>query len=382
MADKKMRLPNGYGSVTKLSGRRRKPYVARVTLGWDVDQQEETVKQRRVTLGTYKTKAEALEALSEYRANPYDIQDANITLNQLYERWSAEYFATIEPSGTRSVSAAWKYCHVLYSMPVKDVRARHIKGIMEDAYIVREKGKDAGQKVMASPETKKRIKSIFNMLLDYAVEYEIIDRNYSRTFDISDDIIREAKERETPHIIFNREEMAALWDALWKVDYVDWILIHCYSGWRPQELSRILLSDIDLDAGTIKGGMKTEAGRGRIVPIHPRIRDLIIRNMERAESYGSDHLFNDPFNCRSGNHIHLTYDKYRHRFDRTMELLGFPEGHRAHDPRKTFVTMAKRAEMDEYAIKLIIGHHIEDLTERVYTQRDVEWLKEEIRKIP
>ena len=55
-----MKLPNGYGSVTKLSGNRRKPYLARVTLGWITDEQTGKTVQNRVPLGTFKTKKEAL----------------------------------------------------------------------------------------------------------------------------------------------------------------------------------------------------------------------------------------------------------------------------------------------------------------------------------
>ena len=56
-----MKLPNGYGSVTKLSGNRRKPYLARVTLGWTTDEQTGKTVQNRVPLGTFKTKKEALQ---------------------------------------------------------------------------------------------------------------------------------------------------------------------------------------------------------------------------------------------------------------------------------------------------------------------------------
>lgn len=55
--------------------------------------------------------------------------------------------------------------------------------------------------------------------------------------------------------------------------------------------------------------------------------------------------------------------------------------HKPHDGRKTFVTMAKKAKMDEYAIKYIVGHAINDITESVYTERQNEWLMEEIKKI-
>ena len=60
-----MKLPNGYGSVTKLSGNRRKPYLARVTLGWITDEQTGKTVQNRVPLGTFKTKKEALQALAD-----------------------------------------------------------------------------------------------------------------------------------------------------------------------------------------------------------------------------------------------------------------------------------------------------------------------------
>ena len=35
--DKNMKLPNGYGSVVKMSGKRRKPYMVRKTIGWHLD---------------------------------------------------------------------------------------------------------------------------------------------------------------------------------------------------------------------------------------------------------------------------------------------------------------------------------------------------------
>lgn len=50
--------------------------------------------------------------------------------------------------------------------------------------------------------TKSRIKSIFNLMLDYALEYEIVDRNYARTFNLSDDIIKEKAEAKRQHIPF------------------------------------------------------------------------------------------------------------------------------------------------------------------------------------
>ena len=53
-------------------------------------------------------------------------------------------------------------------------------------------------------------------------------------------------------------------------------------------------------------------------------------------------------------------------------------------PRKichTFITLAKEAEMNEYCLKLIIGHDINDVTERIYTHRTTKNLRTEIEKI-
>lgn len=43
--------------------------------------------------------------------------------------------------------------------------------------------------------------------------------------------------------------------------------------------------------------------------------------------------------------------------------------------------MAKKYKVDEYAIKYMVGHVISDITEKVYTNRSRERLKEKIEKI-
>jgi integrase len=39
-----------------------------------------------------------------------------------------------------------------------------------------------------------------------------------------------------------------------------------YSGWRISELLNLKTADVDLQAGTMKGGTKTKAGKNRVVP--------------------------------------------------------------------------------------------------------------------
>lgn len=376
-----MKLPNGYGGVSKLSGKRRKPYMARITTGWEYDEDTDTFKQLRPSLGTFAKKEQALHALDEYHQDPYDIKKWCTTLEQLYCSWTNKYFEKLKSdSSSRTIICAWKYCKPLYSMRVKDLRAFHIKELMDNAYIISDRGATKGQRVEATAGTKARIKSLFNLMLDYALEYEVVRTNYARTFDISDEIIQEKESQKRSHIIFPEDEREILWENVGVLKFVDWILIQTYMGWRPQELAILKLDEVNLDEWYIQGGMKTASGKQRCVPIHTRIKDLVQKNYDEAVSLGSEFLFNDP---ASRNGMKMTYDKYAYRFNEViLERLKLNPDHRPHDPRTTFVTMAKRAGVDEYAIKLMVGHKIQDITEGTYTKRDIEWMREDLEQMP
>ena len=175
--------------------------------------------------------------------------------------------------------------------------------------------------------------------------------------------------------------MQKLWNNLYNVDYVDVLLIQCYSGWRPQELGLLKIENVDLDNWFITGGMKTDAGKDRIVPVHPKIRSLVKYRYQEAQKLGSEYLINCTDTKTHRSSLKLTYDKYRHRVDKIIEQLELNPDHRAHDGRIQFATMAGDAKMNEYAVKRIMGHKIKDITENTYTKRKKEWLMEEILKI-
>ena len=204
--------------------------------------------------------------------------------------------------------------------------------------------------------------------------------NYARTFDISEEIVKEKEEAKRSHIIFTDAEMNALWENVGKAPYVDWILMQCYMGWRPQELATLRLDEINLDEWYMQAGMKTPAGKQRIVPIHTRVRNLLIKNYKFALSIGSEYLLNDKGQTHAGS-WKLTYDKYANRFKKVMAQLNLNPEHRPHDPRITFITRCKKANVDEYALKEMVGHSIQDITESVYTVRDVEWLRSDLEKM-
>lgn len=369
---RRMRLPNGFGRITEIKGQNlRNPFRVMVTIGHD--EYGHPIGKPLKPKSYFATYNEAYAALVEYNKNPYDLS-SSITVSELYAKWSKEYFKTLKSlSSERTITAAWKYCSSVYNMRASDLRARHIKGCMEEGTAIVK-----GEEKHPTPSVKSRIKSVFNLMLDYALEYEIVDRNYARTFEISKDIIRERENAKRGHIPFSDEEIRKLWDNVDKVDYVDVLLIQCYSGWRPQELGLIELKNVDLESGTMIGGIKTEAGTNRVVPIHSKIQGLVKKRYDEAVRLGSKYLIN----CSEGkNSTTLSYDKYSGRFIKIRERLGLNPEHRPHDGRMHFVTQAKKSGVDEYAIKYIVGHAINDVTEKVYTKREIDWLKSEIEKI-
>ena len=74
-----MKLPNGYGTVYKLSGKRRNPWIARKTTGWEIDPKTGKAKQRYVTIGYYPTRKDALNALAEFKRGSNGVVEVKFT---------------------------------------------------------------------------------------------------------------------------------------------------------------------------------------------------------------------------------------------------------------------------------------------------------------
>ena len=372
-SNKRRRLPNGFGQISEIKNRNlRNPFRAMVTVGKTPD--GKPICKPLKPESYFATYNDAYAALVEYNKNPYDLEPS-ITMQELYDKWLPEYEKTVK--STKSATSAWAYCSGVYKMRVMDIRARHVKGCMEEGVAV-----IRGKEQHPTATMKNQIKSLFNLMLDYALEYELVDRNYSRTFKLTEETVKEIQSVKKEHIAFADEEMDLLWANASSKQGIDILLIQCYSGWRPQELGLLELKDVDLENWTFQGGMKTDAGENRVVPIHSRIQDLVLRKYQEAEALGSPYLLNwaDP-NNRNRKNLKLTYARYQKAFERIRDELKLNPNHRPHDGRTHFVTMAKRYGVDEYAIKYMVGHKISDITEKVYTRREFAWLREEIEKI-
>lgn len=370
----------GEGSVTY--DRRRKRYRARVTVGWETNEETGRTKQIVKTLGSnYKTKGEATSALAEYLKNPFDLNNKDITFEQLYKKWFDEYIDTDEHESIKyRVKAAYKYCSLIYKKKFREITIIDMKDCIYKGTATCVRGKYKGEQRLASPQSKETIKYLFNHIYDYALEARIVERNYAREFTLDKKVFQEKEKNYKSKVPFSKEEIDKLWKSIEFVPFADMIVYACYSGWRPTELIKLKIKDVDLKNGFVKGGMKTSAGKNRLVPIHPLVSSIVEKYYKEAKSVGSDYLFND-INNKLG--IGLSYDQYLSRFNKVMNILHFRTEITPHYTRHTFITKAKSREvnMNEYVLKIIVGHDVGDLTEHVYTHRELNDLKEEMNKI-
>lgn len=108
----------------------------------------------------------------------------------------------------------------------------------------------------------------------------------------------------------------------------------------------------------MRGGVKSEAGKNRIVPIHPLIFDLLKKRMDSEEEY----IYKKTLFC------------FRDIFKKAMAKLGMD--HIVHETRHTFRSLLDSAGGNKICIDLIMGHSIQGGTgEKVYTHKTVEDLK-------
>lgn len=358
-----LKMPNGFGSIQKLSGKRRNPWRVRKTDGFIFDPETGKAKQKYINIGYYPTREEAMQALSNYNQNPYDVKTNNLTFEELYNLYYPEKVKTLKNiDSSRNLVMCFNHSKSLHRMKIQDIRPIHMEKEIEAADM--------------SNNSKQKIKAFYNGIFDYAVANGFVEKNYARMMYALGNTIKTVAKTEEDKKPFTTEEIQKLWDNADVLQFIDIVLIQIYGGWRIGELFKIQLTDINIEEGYIIGGSKTEAGINRCVPIHKDIMHLVKNRMADAERLGSNYLFNDPASRTS---VHLTADKFQKRFKKIMSALGM--NHNSHDCRETFATCAKDSNIDKFIVKRILGHKIADVTEAVYTKRNAAELKQEMDKI-
>lgn len=177
---------NGTGSIKKLSGNRRKPFAVLITTKYENNAVDMSKKQIQKVLGTYETRELAMKALNEYNSNPYDIEKETITFVSVYESWLVRYYADIKNDSTkRSNMSAFNHSKPLHDMVFNSITITNMKDTINAAKV--------------GSATKGRMKSLYNLLYDFAVESGITTDNKARNFTmkgLQKRIIRERKSKD------------------------------------------------------------------------------------------------------------------------------------------------------------------------------------------
>ena len=339
-----MRLPNGYGSVVKLSGKRRNPYWVRLTDGWD-----DRGYPKYKTLGYVHTRSEGLSLLAKYHEDPWD-DNKNMTLKELFTKWLEDRGSLLGERNRSGLKSQYKYVKGLENM-----KYRSIKAFMMQATI-----NNCGK----GYSTQSIIRNLWHHLDNYAYEIDLIDKKYSELLTSEQTVLPDRHP-------FTLEEIRKLWSCYYKgVKNIDIPLIFIYTGFRISEMQHIKIQNIDFNNWVLIGGMKTAAGRNRHVPIHSSIQSLVYN---RAKNNRSGFLFEN-------NGKMFSSWAFRKAFEDAMKSVNMT--HIPHECRHTFETLLDEAGANRKCIDLMMGHASRDIGNRVYNHKTFEDLKQNIELLP
>jgi site-specific recombinase XerD len=332
-----MRNPNGYGSVVKLSGNRRNPYMARITVGW-----KESGYPIYKPIGYRKTREEGLILLAEYNGNPYDIDAAKITMQELFDKWEERDFPKMPKKTVNTYRSAFKkHCKSLHKTPYRAIKAFHMQKVINECGL--------------GYSTQGAIRSVFTNLDALAMEMDIIIKKNS-------DLVHAAAATASSKKPFTDEEINTIWSHQAE-PLADTVLFFIYGGWRIGELLTMETENVNLEDHWYKGGSKTEAGKERVVPIHDLIFDAVERRAKESNKY-----------LISVNGNQVSEGKYYKFWNEYMQLCGIAD-HTTHDGRHTLRSKLDSAGANKVCIDMIMGHKNKDIGERVYTHKTLEELR-------
>lgn len=329
-----MKKPNGYGSVVKMSGKRRRPYRVRLTTGFSEG------KQVIQTLGYYATRKEAEMALAEYHKAPYNL--AKCSLDALYQLWMKELAGNVSERTKQTYSSAYKALAGIKDTDIHELRPIQLQALL-DSIALEGIGK------------ARTVRTILCNVFDYGIRSELVTNNPARA-------TRLKTTKSEMHKRFTAEEIECLWEH--KGEYIpDMLLILIYSGLRVGELLHLKTENIHLSEWYIDiKASKTKAGI-RKVPVASKIAPIL-------DFYAKgEYLVGEK----------QQYNTFHYRMTQWMVEHGMK--HIPHDTRHTCVSMLADAGVDERYIQAIVGHSTGNVTRNVYQHLDLAVLKNAIDSI-
>lgn len=330
-------LPNQYGSVYKLSGRRRNPWCARVTLGTEYDPIKKDYVQKRKSIGCYPTKTKALEALAKYHENPNLMLEGSMTLEALYN--SIKDSMKVSENRKQVYDRLFRdYFSPIKDMAVKDIKTKHLQDVIDNCD--------------KKSSTKSNIRALMHKLFEYAVQNDIVAKDYA------DYITYETDATEIERVVYTEEEIKELWT---KKDIDDYAVTLCliHQGMRLKEFRDMTTEDVDYDAMTINIPQGKNRYSVRTIPINPVILPLL-QSLEAS----------------TGNGHYTTHNAKSYEYFCNKILH-----HTAYDVRHTFATKCNQMNLKTVVIQRLMGHKPDNILQDVYTHLTMEELAAEIKKI-
>lgn len=365
-----MKMPNGYGSVVKLTGKRRKPWAVRISKM--VELPDGTIKRQREYIAYFAKQESALQYLTEYNNGSIvaeHIKYSDVpTFAEMYGKWK-KYKKSLKDkladSTWKNYEIAFTHLASLHPMKIINIKANDMQECLNSHN-------------HQSKSTIGNMKALLKGVYAYSVMNEFLEQ------DLTQYLVFEFTETETSiHSRFSDAEIDFLWKKLYEINNVDIILIYIYTGMRPTELLEVLTENVHLDDKYMLGGLKTVNGYNRLIPLCDKILPLVRNRYDPNKKY----LINNKF----GNHY--TYGTYQNgNWNTVIRKLGLQ--HTPHDGRYTFASLADNVGMNTVCLKIIIGHSIsdddkqnfktrtgQDITKGVYTQKTMEELLHEVNKL-
>ena len=238
------RRGNGQGTVVQRGGK----YRAVVTLGYWVDDKGKL--HRRTRSKTFERKKDAVAALGDLCDQK--AQEASISLQEAFDRWKPTHRATASTMGC--YSAAFQFFRPIWHMDLRSISIDDLQDCIDTC--------GRGRRTMEN------MRAVVGLVYKYAIPRKLADLNLAQYLKISAD-----PSDHRPG--FTPEEIEQIRKNVGIVDGADILLCMIYTGFRPSEFLSLTGADYDRDRQTLTGGSKTEAGRGRIVTISPKIAHLV-----------------------------------------------------------------------------------------------------------
>ena len=333
---------NGQGTVYKDKNGK---WIAEYTYGWDAGDGT-LIRKKRKKRG-FATKHEALAYLPQLMQE-LPKQDMNVKFKDLYKKWMGMHSEKVGKSTIDCYKSAYKYYAPLYYVEIAKIRTEHLQKCIDEC----PHGK----------RTKENMKALGTSLFRYAMQLDIIDRNYAEYIYIK-------KEESKKKISFSKEQMQKIWDTVDAIPNLKYVIVLCYTGLRLNELIGAKTENFSREEHYFITGSKTDAGKNRIITISPKILPFFADFGKGEDLFFSDRKAPSEKKFRSKIY-------YPALAEIDLDPLNDDGTHiyTPHCCRHTFATLMKNVKAPATDKQKLIGHSKFEMTAH-YTHTDIESLK-------